>query len=71
MEDEFEGMLDDAGRVHFHTECPQGHATIQAFTPEEWRAGLDADRLTFECLYCGERWRPTAVQRAAILGQVY
>jgi hypothetical protein len=69
MEDDFEGMLDDSGRVHFHTMCPQGHATIQAFTPAEWRYGLGDDSLTFQCLSCGAEWTPTAMQRARILAE--
>jgi hypothetical protein len=69
MDDEFEGMLDDSGRVHFHTLCPHGHATIQAFTPAEWHRGLEGDALTFECLFCGERWKPSAMQREMILAE--
>ena len=69
MEDDFEAMLDDGGRVHFHTMCPQGHATIQAFTPMEWRYGLDDESLTFQCLYCGVAWKPTAMQRSLILAE--
>lgn len=70
MVDEFDSTLDDSGRMHFHTMCPSGHATIQAFTPFEWRDGLLADRLTFECLYCHARWTPTAMQRAMVLGEL-
>lgn len=70
MEDEFDGTLDESGRTHFHTVCPQGHATIQAFTPAEWRDGLFTDRIVFECLYCGTTWPPTTWQRAAIIDEV-
>lgn len=67
MQDEFDDSVDDSGRMRFHTVCPEGHATIQAFTPFEWRDGLVSDGVTFECLSCGRRWRPTAFQREAIL----
>lgn len=70
MADEFDDMVDDSGRMHFHTTCPEGHATIQAFSPGEWRDGLQADRLTFQCLYCNARWKPTALQRDAILSDL-
>ena len=69
MEDEFDPTLDDSGRMYFHTVCPHGHGTIQAFTPAEWRDGLSADSLEFECLYCRASWKPSMVQRAAILGE--
>jgi hypothetical protein len=69
MQDDFEGMLDDSGRVHFHTMCPHGHATIQAFTPMELRYGLDDESLTFQCLSCGAEWKPTAMQRGLILAE--
>lgn len=70
MQDEFEDIVDDSGRMPFHTACPSGHATIQAFTPEEWRDGLLSDALTFQCLYCDARWKPTAMQREQILGDL-
>lgn len=70
MQDEFDDMVDESGRMRFHTACPEGHATIQAFRPLEWRDGLMAEALTFECLYCHRRWKPTAVQRAQILAEL-
>jgi hypothetical protein len=66
-DDQFEGMLDESGRVRLHTTCPSGHPTIQAFTWTEWRDGLAADTLSFECLFCHARWKPSTMQRAAIL----
>jgi hypothetical protein len=67
-DDQFEDTLDESGRVRLHTTCPSGHPTIQAFRPAELQDRLDADRLTFECLYCGAKWRPTASQRELLRG---
>ena len=69
-EDQFESALDDSGRLRLYTSCPAGHQTIQVFTPAEWRDGLSAQALVFECLYCGARWAPTAIQRGAILAEI-
>jgi hypothetical protein len=68
-DDQFEGMVDESGRVRLHTTCPHGHPTIQAFTWSEWRDGLSRELLTFECLYCGTRWKPSTMQRQAILDE--
>jgi hypothetical protein len=35
----------------------------------EWRDGLEDDSLTFQCLYCGATWKPTAMQRTLILAE--
>jgi hypothetical protein len=67
-DDQFEDTLDESGRVRLHTTCPVGHPTIQAFTPVELQDRLDTDTLTFECLYCGATWAPSASQRALMLG---
>jgi hypothetical protein len=65
-EDVFEDMLDESGRLRFHTTCPSGHPTIQAFTPRELQDAASSDGLMFQCLYCGERWRPSGLQLAAL-----
>ena len=69
-DDQFEGVLDESGRLRLYTICPAGHPTIQAFTPTEWRDGLALASLRFECLYCGARWTPTAIQCGAILAEL-
>jgi hypothetical protein len=69
-DDLFEGAVDESGRVRLHTTCPAGHPTIQAFTWPEWQGGLANDSLTFECLFCGAKWKPTLMQRSAILGEM-
>ena len=69
-DDEFEGVVDESGRVRLHTTCPAGHPTIQAFTWSEWQNGLTTDSLQFECLYCGAKWKPTTMQRGAILEEL-
>jgi hypothetical protein len=67
-DDVFDDVEDESGRVRLHTACPSGHPTIQAFTPVELQDGLNANTLTFECLYCGAKWAPSASQRALMLG---
>ena len=67
-DDVFDDAEDESGRVRFHTTCPAGHPTIQAFRPAELLAALDADTPAFECLYCGAKWAPTASQRALMRG---
>ena len=70
VDDEFDNALDDSGRVRFHTTCPAGHPTIQPFTPRELQDGMRAESLTFECLYCGATWAPSAAQRALMLRDI-
>ena len=69
-DDQFEDMLDDSGRWRLYTTCPAGHSTIQAFTPAEWQEGLRSESLRFECLYCGARWAPSALQRGVIAKEI-
>ena len=65
-DDVFDDTLDDSGRVRLHTLCPAGHPTIQALTPRELQDGVLGDSLTFQCLYCGTRWAPTASQLSTL-----
>ena len=69
-DDQFDSAVDESGRLRLYTTCPAGHPSIQVFTPTEWRDGLVAQSLFFECLFCGAKWMPTAIQRGAILGEI-
>ena len=69
-DDQFETGLDESGRLRLYTTCPAGHPTIQALTPVEWRDQLASRSVQFECLFCGTKWLASAMQRAAIAGEL-